>query len=195
MRPAGNSPPWSSCAVTSRASSTTCQRFLGRRCGRRRRPRKRCHGGPDHRRCDGPGAAGRRLPRQSPAGWVVMRDPPAYPDKFTARLISGTTSPYVLVANTLESMRICGVIMLRRLDRWLTRCRLPIRGASARTLAGVCRPARAGLQEEVGAAPGPLHLLAFGEALADHGVHRGLRQGSQEWQRTDAPCPVRRPLP
>jgi hypothetical protein len=28
----------------------------------------------------------------------------------------------------------------------------------------------------VGRACGPLHLLAFGESLADHGVHRGLGQ-------------------
>jgi hypothetical protein len=28
----------------------------------------------------------------------------------------------------------------------------------------------------VGAAPAPLHLLAFGEALADYCIHRGLRQ-------------------
>jgi hypothetical protein len=42
-----------------------------------------------------------------------------------------------------ESIRICGVITLRRFDRWLMRCRLPIRGASTRTSAGACRPARA----------------------------------------------------
>jgi len=33
-----------------------------------------------------------------------------------------------------------------------------------------------GLQQWVRAALGPLHLLAFGEALADHRVHRGFRQ-------------------
>ena len=31
-----------------------------------------------------------------------------------------------------------------------------------------------GLQQHVGAAPGPLHLLALGEALADHRVDRAL---------------------
>jgi hypothetical protein len=33
-----------------------------------------------------------------------------------------------------------------------------------------------GLQQQVCAALRPLHLLAFGEALADHGVHRGFGQ-------------------
>ena len=32
------------------------------------------------------------------------------------------------------------------------------------------------LQEQVGAAFGPLHLLALGEALADDRIHRGFRQ-------------------
>jgi len=32
----------------------------------------------------------------------------------------------------------------------------------------------ADLQQQVGAAAGPLHLLALGEALADHGVDRAL---------------------
>jgi hypothetical protein len=44
------------------------------------------------------------------------------------------------------------------------------------------RPQRAierpgsGLQQQVRAAFRPLHLLAFGEALADHRVHRGFGQ-------------------
>jgi hypothetical protein len=38
-------------------------------------------------------------------GWVVMRDPPEYPDKFTARLVSGTASPYVLVAHALAEVQ------------------------------------------------------------------------------------------
>jgi hypothetical protein len=44
------------------------------------------------------------------------------------------------------------------------------------------RPERAierpglGLQQQVRAARCPLHLLAFGEALADHRVHRGFGQ-------------------
>jgi hypothetical protein len=37
-------------------------------------------------------------------GWVVMRDPPEYPDKVTARLVTGTPTPYVLVADTLAEI-------------------------------------------------------------------------------------------
>jgi hypothetical protein len=32
--------------------------------------------------------------------WVVMWDPPGYPDRFIARLVTDVPSPYVLVANT-----------------------------------------------------------------------------------------------
>ena len=35
---------------------------------------------------------------------------------------------------------------------------------------------RSGLQQQVRAALRPLHLLTFGETLADDGVHRGLGQ-------------------
>ena len=39
-------------------------------------------------------------------GWVVMRDPPDYPGKVTARLITtDRQSPYVLVADTLAEFR------------------------------------------------------------------------------------------
>lgn len=34
-------------------------------------------------------------------------------------------------------------------------------------------------QQQVRAAFRPLHLLAFGEALADDGVHAGFRQGQE----------------
>lgn len=34
-------------------------------------------------------------------GWIVMRDPPDYPGKFVARLVTATASPYVLAADTL----------------------------------------------------------------------------------------------
>ena len=38
-------------------------------------------------------------------GWVVMRDPPEYPDKVAARLMTETPTPYVLVADTLAGIR------------------------------------------------------------------------------------------
>jgi len=34
-------------------------------------------------------------------GWLVTRDPPEYPDKVVARLVTDAPSPYVLVADTL----------------------------------------------------------------------------------------------
>lgn len=38
-------------------------------------------------------------------GWIVMWDPPAYPDKFTARLVTNSQSPYVLIADSLAGIR------------------------------------------------------------------------------------------
>ena len=37
-------------------------------------------------------------------GWVVMQDPPEYPDRVTARLVTEAPSPYVLVADTLAGI-------------------------------------------------------------------------------------------
>ena len=37
-------------------------------------------------------------------GWVIMQDPPEYPDKVVARLVTETPSPYVLVADTLAEI-------------------------------------------------------------------------------------------
>ena len=37
-------------------------------------------------------------------GWVVTQDPPEYPDRVTARLVTETPSPYVLVADTLAEI-------------------------------------------------------------------------------------------
>jgi hypothetical protein len=37
--------------------------------------------------------------------WVVMRDPPDYPGKVTAWLITDGQSPYVLVADTLGEIQ------------------------------------------------------------------------------------------
>jgi len=34
-------------------------------------------------------------------GWFVMRDLPAYPGKFVARLVTGTPTPHLLLADTL----------------------------------------------------------------------------------------------
>jgi hypothetical protein len=33
------------------------------------------------------------------------------------------------------------------------------------------------LQQHLRAGPRPLHMLTFGEALADHGTHRGFARG------------------
>ena len=40
--------------------------------------------------------------------------------------------------------------------------------------------AGAGLQQEMGASPSPLHLLALGEALADHRVDRAFGHGGRD---------------
>jgi hypothetical protein len=37
-------------------------------------------------------------------GWVVMCDPPEYPNKTVARLVTNTPSPYVLLADTLAEI-------------------------------------------------------------------------------------------
>ncbi|MBV8705273.1 MAG: hypothetical protein JO118_16350 [Acetobacteraceae bacterium] len=37
-------------------------------------------------------------------GWIVVRDPPEYSDKVTARLVSEGPSPYLLVADTLAEI-------------------------------------------------------------------------------------------
>jgi hypothetical protein len=37
-------------------------------------------------------------------GWVVTQDPHEYPDMVVARLVTGTPSPYVLVADTLAEI-------------------------------------------------------------------------------------------
>ena len=39
------------------------------------------------------------------SGWIVMRDPPDYPDKFAARLVVNRQTPYVLVADSLDGLR------------------------------------------------------------------------------------------
>ena len=39
------------------------------------------------------------------AGWVVMRDPPDYPEKFIARLVTDRPTPYVLMAASLAELQ------------------------------------------------------------------------------------------
>jgi hypothetical protein len=41
---------------------------------------------------------------RSLVGWVVVQDPPAYPDKVIARLVTEAPSPYLLMANSLAEM-------------------------------------------------------------------------------------------
>jgi hypothetical protein len=38
-------------------------------------------------------------------GWVVRRDPRAYPDAFVARLISAIPTPYGLLADRLDGLQ------------------------------------------------------------------------------------------
>ena len=39
------------------------------------------------------------------AGWVVMRDPPDYPDKIIARLVTDRPTPCVLMAESLAELQ------------------------------------------------------------------------------------------
>ena len=72
---------------------------------------------------------------------------------------------------------------------WQTRCRLQSpryhrSNMDRESASSVCA---AGLQELMGASFRPLHLLALGAALADDGVHRGLRQvrrAASRWRRS-----------
>jgi hypothetical protein len=51
-------------------------------------------------------------------GWVVMRDPPDYPGKVTARLVTTDgQSPYVLVAETLAEIQAALPPGLERTER------------------------------------------------------------------------------
>ncbi len=38
-------------------------------------------------------------------GWVVLHDPPEYPDKVIARLVTDGPTPYVLIAGTLAELQ------------------------------------------------------------------------------------------
>ncbi len=50
-------------------------------------------------------------------GWIVMRDPPDYPGKFVARLVTNLPSSYVLVADTLAEIHTALPPGLVRKDR------------------------------------------------------------------------------
>ncbi len=50
-------------------------------------------------------------------GWIVMRDQPDYPDEFVARLISGTPTPYVLLADSLDGLQAQLPVGLIRSER------------------------------------------------------------------------------
>jgi hypothetical protein len=51
--------------------------------------------------------------------WVIMRDPPDYPGKVTARLITELPSPYLLVADTLAEIHTALPPGMVRKDRQL----------------------------------------------------------------------------
>jgi hypothetical protein len=50
-------------------------------------------------------------------GWVVMRDPPDYPDKITARLVSDRPTPYLLIADNLAELQARLPSRLVRVER------------------------------------------------------------------------------
>ena len=51
------------------------------------------------------------------SGWIVMRDPPDYPNKFAARLVAARPTPYVLLADSLDGLRAMLPPRLVRTDR------------------------------------------------------------------------------
>ncbi len=50
-------------------------------------------------------------------GWVVIKDPPDYRGKFTARFLTDTPTPYVLVADTLAEIHAALPARLVRSER------------------------------------------------------------------------------
>jgi hypothetical protein len=50
-------------------------------------------------------------------GWIVMKDPPGYPGKFSARLVTDAPTPYVLVADMLAEIHARLPPMLERSGR------------------------------------------------------------------------------
>ena len=51
------------------------------------------------------------------SGWIVMRDPPDYPGRFSARLTTDRQTPYVLLADTLGELQAMLPPGLIRSDR------------------------------------------------------------------------------
>lgn len=51
------------------------------------------------------------------AAWVVMKDPPDYPDKFVARLVTNAPTPYLLVSDTLAGLQAQLPVGLKRTER------------------------------------------------------------------------------
>ena len=51
------------------------------------------------------------------SGWIVMRDPPDYPGKVIARLVTNGSTPYLLVADTLGGIHATLPAHLVRSDR------------------------------------------------------------------------------
>lgn len=51
------------------------------------------------------------------SGWIVMRDPPDYPGKVVARLVTNGSTPYLLLADTLGEIHAALPPHLMRSDR------------------------------------------------------------------------------
>jgi len=60
---------------------------------------------------------GEALRTRGMAVWIVMQDQPAYPGKLMARLATMETTPYVLLADTLDEMRAALPPGMYRSDR------------------------------------------------------------------------------
>jgi hypothetical protein len=50
-------------------------------------------------------------------GWIVMRDTPAHPDRFVARLVTDRATAHVLVADTLDGLQAQLPAGLTRVER------------------------------------------------------------------------------
>jgi hypothetical protein len=50
-------------------------------------------------------------------GWLISRDPPEYPEKFVARLVTGAPTPYVMIADALADIHAALPPNLVRTDR------------------------------------------------------------------------------
>ena len=50
------------------------------------------------------------------SGWLVMRDPPDYPGRFSARLVTYRQTAYVMLADTLSELQAMLPVGLERSD-------------------------------------------------------------------------------